>query len=778
MAVAAVAGLAAAGGQALATGFALGTFLGTFALTAGLSAVSQRLQGRPTIPSFSDAGRNTYVRQAISSHQVVYGEVRQSGPLVYIESTDNDKYLHMVIALAPHEVEDISKVLVFDEELTLDANGNCTAPSKYANLIRVKKYLGTADQTADATLISESNGLWTSNHRLRGVAYIYVRLKYNQDSFPGGIPSISTIIKGKKLYDPRTSTTAFSNNPALVLRDYLTNSDYGLGATSDEIDDSSFITAANICDEDVALDGGGIEDRYTCSGIIDTQDSPKNNIEALLTAMGGTLYYSGGEWTIKAASYTAPTVTLTNDDLRGPVEVQTRHSRRDNFNAVKGVFTSPEMNWQPTDFPAVTSSVFEQVDGGQQTFMDMELPFTTSPATAQRLAKISLYRQRQQMAIRVSCNLKPMSITVGDNIQFDNDRLGFSGKVFEVVSWSFSSQPDNMGVDLDLKETSSEVYDWNAEEVALELDNTTLPDPFTVNAPSNLTVSADVQINADGRAEPVLDVSWDASTTANVTEYEFQYKSQAESAYKSYVVREPEFRLNGVISGTTYDIKVRAISILGARSAFIVTSGTATSDDTAPSAPTGLTAEAGFDSISLSWTNPSDSDLDIIEIYEGLTSVQANASLIATTKGSSFTRGGLSNGVTRHYWLKAVDYSGNKSAFNSPTGVSETTLIPVTADDIVGTIETVDALTTGLGSADIGKVEFLTTDQKIYRWSGTEWVTGVTIDDVTGDITANRISVASLSALSASMGTLTAGKLQNADSSFVVDLDNKTIYIQ
>ena len=62
------------------------------------------------------------------------------------------------------------------------------------------------------------------------------------DVFPRGLLTFSAIVKGKKVFDPRTSTTAWSANAALCLRDYLT-SDYGLGANSDEINDTVFSTA-------------------------------------------------------------------------------------------------------------------------------------------------------------------------------------------------------------------------------------------------------------------------------------------------------------------------------------------------------------------------------------------------------------------------------------------------------------------------------------------------------------------------------------------------------
>ena len=40
-------------------------------------------------------------------------------------------------------------------------------------------------------------------------------------------------------------------------------------------------------------------------------------------------------------AYDIPTVTLTESDLRGPVKVQPRMSRKDLFNVVKGTFVNP-----------------------------------------------------------------------------------------------------------------------------------------------------------------------------------------------------------------------------------------------------------------------------------------------------------------------------------------------------------------------------------------------------------------------------------------------------
>lgn len=118
----------------------------------------------------------------------------------------------------------------------------------------VKKHLGTADQEADSLLVAESGGKWTTAHRGRGICYVYCRLRINQNNnkFATGIPNVRCVVRGKKLYDPRTGFTVWSDNAALAVRDYLAGAD-GVAADPDEIDDAYTIAAANACDERVAM---------------------------------------------------------------------------------------------------------------------------------------------------------------------------------------------------------------------------------------------------------------------------------------------------------------------------------------------------------------------------------------------------------------------------------------------------------------------------------------------------------------------------------------------
>ena len=156
---------------------------------------------------------------------------------------------------------------------------------------RVNKHTGAAGQTVDSDLNTMCPGMFVPTDVGNNVAYLYVCLRVSTD-FNGQIPTITVIISGKKVYDPRTSTTGFSSNTALCIRDYLA----GRGADSDELPDSLFIAAANICDELVTKADGTQEPRYTCNGTLDSTTAPVDFINQLAGTMAGQCPYVGGQF--------------------------------------------------------------------------------------------------------------------------------------------------------------------------------------------------------------------------------------------------------------------------------------------------------------------------------------------------------------------------------------------------------------------------------------------------------------------------------------------------
>ena len=319
--------------------------VGYLALTAVTSVIMKALAPKPSAQSAAGgAGARGYTVNSQGSaqdHQIIYGEVKVGGAIVYDEATGSDnKYFHRVIAIAGHEVDSFVTFYANEEALTVNGSGNVTAPAKYSGKMRIQSEIGSDTQLANASLLSES-AHWNNNCKLSGIAYIYARFEYDQDTYPNGIPSITAVVRGKKVYDPRTSTTVWSSNPALCIRDYLKSS-YGLSEADAKIDDAAIISAANICDQTINNAPSApisTSTRYTCNGSFTTAVTPYDTLSNLVSAMGGKIWYGQGKWRVKPAYWTAPVMDITNDDFRSGIGVSTRHSRRDNFNTLTGTFS-------------------------------------------------------------------------------------------------------------------------------------------------------------------------------------------------------------------------------------------------------------------------------------------------------------------------------------------------------------------------------------------------------------------------------------------------------
>lgn len=246
--------------------------------------------------------------------------------------------------------------------------------------------------------------------------------------------------------------TTFEDNPAICIRDYLL-ADFGLSEVADNIDDDLFNAAANSCKP-----GFGAADRFTCNGAFTLDSSPEDIIRNLLSSMGGTFWNYGGNWAVNAAEYQTPTLTLTVDDLRGPLQVATRHSRRDNFNVVRGQYKGAETEYQPDDYTEVASTFYTQEDNGVRTSTELDLLFTDNQVMAQRIAQTYLRRNRLQITVAGSFGLKALDLKIGDNLFLTVDYLGFDQKVFEVVDWRLGITEEDIQVNMILREMSEEVY--------------------------------------------------------------------------------------------------------------------------------------------------------------------------------------------------------------------------------------------------------------------------------------------------------------------------------
>ena len=484
--------------------------------------------------------RGTNVRSPISSRKLIYGKAKVGGTYVFISEGNNNsdrKYLYMLFAMASHEISSFDRIFIGDEEVTINSSGVVTSPTRYYPNSETRAEFFT--DMLGASLTQTLNSKFTTNTDLattdhfKGMSILQSILTYDQETWVSGIPNISVIVSGKNdIYDPRTGTSGFSQNPALCVANYLM-SDLGLGLSTNDIDWTSVTTSANICDELVDLDTTPTtqQKRFVCNGMIDTQNNIKTNIESLLTSMAGFMVVEGGLYRIFAGSYRAPTLTIEEKDLISGYQIQSKNRISEQFNKVVGLYQSEETNFQPTNYPEITNAGYVASDG-QVLEKQINLTFTDDSARAQRIAKIYLEKSRRQYQISLAVNLEKFTLSPGDSVMLTLPNLGFNQKVFEVMEYKFGGNME-LGLELTLRETSSSVYDWSTSEEQNVTPAPALEPTYNRNvAVPNFSLTQVQEVAEDGSIVELCQVDIvDPVDDPHVNVYLVNQKASTESTY-------------------------------------------------------------------------------------------------------------------------------------------------------------------------------------------------------------------------------------------------------
>ena len=648
----------------LGASFALGAyavgFIATTLVTSwAVKALSPKAASMSPADTMNSQGTLVNARSAAAPHDYVYGTVRKGGTITYLEATGaSNKYLHMILTLAGHEVNAIGDIYIDDQIATIDGSGYVTSQS-WASKIRIIKYTGN-QTTAPALLLAESaqiNSTFVGN----GLAYLYIRLEFDQDVFPNGIPLFTAMVQGKKVYDPRTSSTAFSANAALCVRDYITSSS-GLGDAS--VNDTTFSASANVCDENITLAVGGTEKRYSMNGVINAEQTPNDILQQMMTCCAGTTFWGQGEWQLKVGYYTPPVKTFTLDDLRGPISLQTRQSMGSIFNSVIGTFNDAAQSYITVDYPKLTSATFLAEDNNVDSPIDLALPFTTSAASAQRISKLTLFRGREQMTLSAEFGMAGFEVQVGDIVAFTNDRYGWTAKEFEVIGWRFYANQDagDLRVNLELRETSEAAFDWTAEESAIISNNSNLPSPNAVQT-VGITVTAETRILRE-KVTSVIKIATSVSVENFIDRIEVEGKLSSSATWLPIGSGPVGIYEWNDVSSDYYDLRARSISQLGVKSPWTTVSSFQVSGIvTPPEDVIGFSADLNGGTINLSWTPIGSLDLSYYLVRHALEEAGATFGN-ATTAVPKVSRPATSVAVPSRsgtYMIKAYDKTGNGS---------------------------------------------------------------------------------------------------------------------
>jgi hypothetical protein len=453
--------------------------VGSYVVVAGTAyAVAQSMIKTPAFGSLQreTSGKVQMTRDTVASRRVIYGTVRVSGPIIFVSTNGaKNEFLHMIVATAGHEVTKYHTIF-FNDNIAWQNDAQNTYVYPEDRLALTYKIGATSGQTA---YDMEPTTEWTSTDTLNGISSIYARLTADPKIFPNGIPNISAVITGRKIYDVDGTTempTGSYSNPALILNDYLRNY---FGASSTEIDTTSFGTGRDICDEMPFASSGSYGKRYTCNYSFTQNVKPSKVIEDILKTCYGKLAYVNGKFTLKVGAYSTPVISLNEDDIIGNINVTTKSSQANSYNSVRGLYVdggSYTSSFQAADFVPVTSSYYLSEDNSIESPIDIELSGVTDHTIARRIAKLNLLDSRQDLAVQLTTKISGLQLIAGDNVYLSLDRYGWTNKVFEVVQLDINT---DLTINLTLKETAAAIYDFPVDEdIDRDLSpNTSLPSP-------------------------------------------------------------------------------------------------------------------------------------------------------------------------------------------------------------------------------------------------------------------------------------------------------------
>jgi hypothetical protein len=286
------------------------------------------------------------------------------------------------------------------------------------------------------------------------------------------------------------------SNPALVVYDYLMDSDAGLSTPAASIDTTSVIAAANVCEEQALIiwnaDGTKVfENLYSCNGMFDHSSTRGNVLSSLCASMAGWVVPPGDLWHVFAGAHIMPTISLGDGDLRAGIKGDFRLSRRDVANRIKSTFspaylpsspaaaislTSVPGTWQSQSGVPYTANGLSHKpdyiteDGGQVIEQDATFEFTTSIWTQQRLAKIALMRLRFQQTLTLPFKMTAFALEAGDTFTYTHARWEINAQVFEATQVAITIDTGNdaptVGIDVVARQTDPSIYTFTAPSSA------------------------------------------------------------------------------------------------------------------------------------------------------------------------------------------------------------------------------------------------------------------------------------------------------------------------
>lgn len=426
------------------------------------------LQMSFTRPSGDDTEARGYTASYTIEVRAVYGDSKdldQSWTILKSETISafiSEPYMHKVRVEVPHITTD-KNLLGWDIRLTktspdikfLDSRGPVQVNIYIDSITELYQEYFSYPHTA--VIVSRFNSEFFSSvpQRAFDVWLKKVKIPSNYD------PTKRTYDESSPWNGTFNTNLFYTNNPAWVFYDLITNERYGLGKyiTADQIDKWSLYTIAKYCDTLVQDGYGGLEPRFTCNVYLQSREDAYKVLNDLASVFNAITYYGGGQIYAVQDSPKDPIVAFTNANVENGDFNYSNTSR-------KFRHTTALVRWNdPANFYRPAVEIVEDLEnirkfGVKQ--VDLTAFACTSRGQAIRTGRYVLLSENLETeTINFVTGLEGAYLRPGDIFKvFDRNRkttrlAGRTSRIWSDATFDMIELDDDLGSNLDTSDVSN-----------------------------------------------------------------------------------------------------------------------------------------------------------------------------------------------------------------------------------------------------------------------------------------------------------------------------------
>lgn len=352
-------------------------------------------------------------------------------------------------------------------DFTVDRAGN--QDISFRDLVKIHFY---ADNTGIAPLGISANipashtvmpGWTAGTHPMTGLMFAVVQVTYNRDKGVTGLPEC--------VFELTNSMTLVGD----VLFDYMTNTRYGAGIHSSEINTANFTELNAFCSAGFSYSNASnqtVNSPITINGIVDTNSAVLDVMEELTKAAGSFLSYDiySGKWLVIINQAGSATASFTDSNIIGDISISgTSLTQLNNVADVK--YLNNDILDKP-DFVKITLPEADLFDNEPRTALQLTLPFTNTQAVALKIGAQLLKQARVDKIINFSTDYSYINLTAGDLVSVTSAVYGFNSKVFRIITAEETQGDDGeLQVSFTALEYDADVYQFAVQEFQVETND-------------------------------------------------------------------------------------------------------------------------------------------------------------------------------------------------------------------------------------------------------------------------------------------------------------------